>query len=81
MNPNINLEALPTDTLFTMLVEALGAGLYGDSLRLADEICRSSRAGTCPDLLPTVFPAFKGYSVEQLQPIKDRIDQYNVYVK
>ena len=71
-----------TDSLFSRYHNALAWGDFGTALACADELCRPERAGTCPDLAcePRHASAFAGYTREQLEPIADRIAQYNSYV-
>jgi hypothetical protein len=81
MTPPETLSTLSTDALFDLYHNALAWGQFGIALATADEMARSERAGTCPDLAasPRNAEAFAGYSDEQIQGIVDRIEQYNAF--
>lgn len=73
-----------TTDLFEILIEALHGTSLGAAVAIADEMCSPARMGTCPDLVTSLdaCPLFTcGYSAEQLQGLRDRIEQYNSYVE
>lgn len=73
------LSKTETTKLFALLHTALANGALSDARKIADEMCRSSRRGTCRDLVARVdtWPNLKAAPADFLQTIQDRIDQYN----
>jgi hypothetical protein len=75
-------QALTTDQLFEAIQKALYEGHFGQAYMLADVICVPEKARQGKDLLNSAYTwkSMNKWSLEQLQGLEDRIDQYNVYV-
>jgi hypothetical protein len=78
----MNFETETTTTLYVELTKACDAGRLNDARHIANEMCRPERAGSCTLAFPDVrdFPRlWQAYTPEQLQPLQDRIEQFNAY--
>jgi len=77
-----DFSKLTNDDLFKRAMMAMLRGELPTALRCADELCRPSRARECSDRLahPRAFGPLRRYSAAELQPLVDRVEQYNAIV-
>lgn len=75
------IDEMTTEELFLAFIVAGSQGNFGRALSIADEICREERKGDLKDLLPDPrsFYAFQKVSLPQLEPMIDRVEQYNSF--